>query len=540
MTVRSFASLARIDSQLLDRLLELVELVLQLLVLELREAAQLQVEDVVGLDLAEAVALAHQLLARCVGALGGPDEGDDVVDPVDRLEQALDDVRSVLRLLQPVLGAAGDDLDLVVDVHLQRVAQVQQARCTVDQREHVHREVRLHGRVLVELVQHDLRVRVALELDDEADRVTGRLVAHVADALDLAFVHEVGDLGADHLDRGLVRHLTDDDALLALATLVDLGNGAHLDGPAPGPVRVARAGLAEDERAGREVGRLHELHQVVARGLGVVDEVQHRVHDLGEVVWRDVRGHPDRDATAAVDEQVRESRREDLRLLVVAVVGLLEVDGVLVDLAEQLHRERRQLRLGVVIDEPVGEERVVLGVDAHGVHGLHAGVVDRCDLGVVPAAAHERRDHALDLGVPDPVQHLAAPATVPALHRRDVVLLQPLPVVAARATLGPQVLGEERHSIVRARGRRAGKRRDERLELVLLRAPEPDPVSEARRISPVADDHLDLAVLVAALPRDHAELEQEPLHIAGELCAARGVRHLHRVAPRSEQDPSPS
>ena len=104
-----------------------------------------------------------------------PDQRDDRVDHVERLDQALDDVRPLARLLQPELGAPRDDVDLVVDVHRQRACRRLSRRGhAVDQREHVHREVRLHRRVLVELVEHDLRVGVALELDHEPDGVAGR------------------------------------------------------------------------------------------------------------------------------------------------------------------------------------------------------------------------------------------------------------------------------------------------------------------------------------------------------------------------------
>ena len=75
---------------------------------------------------------------------------------------------------EPVLAAARDHLDLVRDVHLAALPQDEQARHAVDERDHVRREVRLHRRVLVELVQHHLRVGVALEIDDEADGVAGR------------------------------------------------------------------------------------------------------------------------------------------------------------------------------------------------------------------------------------------------------------------------------------------------------------------------------------------------------------------------------
>ena len=114
---------------------------------------------------------------RRVGRFRAADQRDDRVDHVERLEQTLEDVRAVAGLVQPVLAAPGDHLDLVRDVDLERLAQVEQPRHAVDERDHVRREVRLHRRVLVELVEHDLRVRVALEVDDEPDGVARRQVA---------------------------------------------------------------------------------------------------------------------------------------------------------------------------------------------------------------------------------------------------------------------------------------------------------------------------------------------------------------------------
>jgi hypothetical protein len=128
-------------------------------------------------------------------------------------------------------------------------------------------------------------------------------------------------------------------------------------------IRIDRA--AHDDAAGGEVGRLHEVHQVVDGGFRVIDEVDHRVDDLAEVVRWDVRGHADRDALAAVDEQVRETRREHRGLLVAAVVVGDLVDGVLVDAGEHLHRERRQPALGVTLGRGriVGGTEVAVAVD---------------------------------------------------------------------------------------------------------------------------------------------------------------------------------
>ena len=126
-----------------------------------------------------------------------------------------------------------------------------------------------------------------------------------------------------------------------------LAVAAHLHRAATGAVGVDDAGATEDARPGREVGPLDELHEVVGGRLRVVDQVQHGVDDLAEVVGRDVRRHADRDALAAVDEQVREPRRQHQRLLRGAVVVRDHVDGVLVDVGEQLHRQRMQATFGV-------------------------------------------------------------------------------------------------------------------------------------------------------------------------------------------------
>ena len=307
---RAELGVAREDRlELFDRGLELTELVAQLLALELGEPAELHVEDVVRLHLGELERRRHQARTGRFDVGGAPDQRDDRLDHVERLHQPLDDVRALLRLAQAVLGAAADDVALVVDVLLDRRLQVEQPRDAVDEREHVDREARLHRRVLVELVQHHLGVGVALELDHEQRGVAGRRVAHVANAFDAPVVHELGDLLADHLDRRLVRQLGDHDAGVAARGLLDLRDGAQLDGAATGCVGVVDPAAPEDLRAGREVGPQHDLHEVFVGGVGVVEHERGRVDELAEVVRRDVGGHPDGDPTRAVGEEVREPGR---------------------------------------------------------------------------------------------------------------------------------------------------------------------------------------------------------------------------------------
>ncbi len=78
-----------------DRLAQLRHLLFELGAAEAGEPAELHVEDVLGLHLGELERRRHERLAggRLVGRRA--DRGDDLVDHVEGLEQALDDVGPV-------------------------------------------------------------------------------------------------------------------------------------------------------------------------------------------------------------------------------------------------------------------------------------------------------------------------------------------------------------------------------------------------------------------------------------------------------------
>ena len=169
---------------------------------ELREA---QLEDRLGLDVGEAEALDQAGAGRlAVGRRA--DQVDHRVEVVERDEQALEAVDLRLERAELVLGAPDDDLALVLDVVLDDALQRELARHVVDERDHVHAERGLHRRVLVELVEHDLRVRVALELDHDPHAAAVRVVLDVRDLGELL-------LGVE------LRDLADEPAVAALLTL---------------------------------------------------------------------------------------------------------------------------------------------------------------------------------------------------------------------------------------------------------------------------------------------------------------------------------
>ncbi len=429
---------------------------------ELGQAAERHVQDVVRLDLAE-LELLHQLAARLVRVLRPPDHPDDGVEVVQGDQQSLDDVVALLGLLQLEARAPRDDVDLVVDVVPDDLRHVQGARHAVDEREHDHPEAVLQLCVLVELVEHDLRVRAALQLDHESHALApARVVVDVRDVLHAARAVQLRDLLRQARLVDLVGQLRDDDPLPAAGPLLDRADRADLDGAAPGLVGVLDPVTAHHDRAGREVRTLDELHQVAGLGLGVVDEVDDAVDHLAEVVGRDVRRHPHRDPAGAVHQQVREARGQDDGLLFVAVVVRDEVDGLGLDVAEHLERHGRETCLRVPhgswrvavdgaevpvrVDERMPErevlphpnQRVVDGFQAVGVVLLH-DLTDRPRRLAVrairpqPALEHRPEDPAVD-GL-QAVPHLGQRAPHDDRHR--VVEVRTLDLVLELDVLDP-------------------------------------------------------------------------------------------------------
>ena len=129
----------------------------------------------------------------------------------------------------------------------------------------------------------------------------------------------------------------------------------------------------------------NDVDEVVDAERGIVDQRDAGVDHFAEIVRRNVGGHADRDAAGAVDQKVREFRRQNRRLLLGAVVVRLEVDGVLVDIVEQVVRDLGQAGFGITHGGghiAVDRTEIALPVDQRHAHGeilRHADhrIVDR-------------------------------------------------------------------------------------------------------------------------------------------------------------------
>ena len=204
-------------------------------------------------------------------------------------------------------------------------------------------------------------------------------------------------------------------------------------------------------------GPLIQRHSCARRQLVVVEQLDQRRAHLAEVVRRDVGGHADGDAGGAVDQQVRDARRQHDGLGLGAVEVRAHRHRVLIELDQQLIGEPRQPALGVAVgggEIAVERSEVARAVDQRiaqreRLRHAHQRVVDR-GVAVRMEVAEHVADHRRRLAV----LGVGAQALLP--HREQDAALHRLEAVAH---VRERARGDDRQRVVQvARSRRVVQR----------------------------------------------------------------------------------
>ena len=200
----------------------------------------------------------------------------------------------------------------------------------------------------------------------DADRGVA-FVAHILEDRQLAIGNRLRDL-LDQLALGdLIRDLRDYQLPLPAAQPLDAGGDiirllglgrvetpAQPERPAPGAIGLANSGRAVDHlAAGGKIGAVEQFHQPFMFDMGIVDQLQRGVDDLGDIVARDRSSHADRDAACAVREQIGEQAREDIGFDFLAIIVRQEIDRAFVQPCHQRERGPGQARFGVAVSRGV-------------------------------------------------------------------------------------------------------------------------------------------------------------------------------------------
>ena len=277
-----------------------------------------------------------QIFAGFDAGAGCADDANDGVEIVERNLVAFEDVFTLAGLAQQEGGAALHDFDAVIDECADCFVESEFLRLSIKDGQKDHGEALLHLGVLVELVEDNLWLRAALQLDYDAHAVAIAFITHVADVVDDLFIDQFGNALDEPGFVDLIRNLGDDDRLFFLGQIFRGHLGAHHEASAACFVCLGDARFSVEEAARGEVGTLHVLQYFDQAAFGILHQLDGGVDHFGEIVRRNVGGHADSDAARSVDDEIGDSRGQHRWLERGLVVVWREVDGFHLDVGQQL------------------------------------------------------------------------------------------------------------------------------------------------------------------------------------------------------------
>ena len=305
------------------------------------DVAQLDLRDVFRLYLIDAEA-DHEVRDDLRIQLRLADDADGLVDIEKNFAEALQEVQLVLLFVHLEIESAPDAFGAPRRPLGENFAHAHHARHTGNENVEVAAERILQRRRLEQLLHELVRVRAALQVDGELQTVQVGFIAHIADLADLICLDQLGDFVQNDLRGRCVGNLVDLDhvPVLDIAPLCPQAERA-----AARFVDLLHLGrIVENFAARREIRGRKRVQQIRVR---VFDQRDRRAADLGQIERADIRRHADSDAHVGRDQHVRERCRQQHRLLHGAVVIVDKIDGIGVDIAEQLGADRFELRFGV-------------------------------------------------------------------------------------------------------------------------------------------------------------------------------------------------
>ena len=235
--------------------------------------------------------------------LGSPDQGDHLVQDVQRLEQTFQDVRALGGLVALKTGTAHYHLVAVTHKVFDQLLQVQQARTSIHQSDVVDREAALHGRVLEQAVEHHVGHHTHLQLDDNAHTVPVALVVDKGNAFQAFVFHQLGNLLyqlplVDH-----VRNLGHHYGFTPAGGYFNICFGTDHHTAASRFIGIADARGTVYDPARRKIGALDVLQQLVHGNVVRIYVGTHGIHDLTQVVGGHVGSHSHGDPAGPVQQQ---------------------------------------------------------------------------------------------------------------------------------------------------------------------------------------------------------------------------------------------
>src|SRR6185312_3585645 len=252
--------------------------------------------------------------------------GNDVVNVVERDLVAFENVLALFCFSQQESRAAAHHVHAVINKMLDRLNQAHFFRLVVDHSQKNHAEALLHGGVLVQLVQHQLRFASALEFNHNAHSVAVALIANVGDVVNNFVVDQLRNALNQPRLIHLIGNFGDDDRLAIFVEGLNGSLGAHHEAPAARLVGVQNSRLTVNNSVRREIGAFYNSQNLRQLCSGIIYQRDGRIHDFGKIVRWNFRRHAHGDSIRAIHQKVGNTRRQNVGLHFAVVVIWAEIN----------------------------------------------------------------------------------------------------------------------------------------------------------------------------------------------------------------------
>ena len=236
---------------------------------------------------------------------------------------------TIARLVQIENSAAADYFLAKFNKRIKNTANIEQHRSPAVQRHHIHREIRLHFRVLEQMIQHNVRNRIAFQFNHNAQTFLGRFITDFRNTLYLFILGQFGDFD-NHLRLvNLVRDFIDNNRLVIME-FFNMRFRANNYRTAARSVRLVRAGAPHDNRTRRKVRPRDNSEQFIIRNFPIIQYCQNSITNFAKVICRHICRHTNRNTRTAVYQEIWKLGWQYNRLLQSAVKVRLPIDSVFV------------------------------------------------------------------------------------------------------------------------------------------------------------------------------------------------------------------
>ena len=268
---------------------------------------QAHIADILSLTVVKPKAF-HQALLCII--IAGADDMDNLINIILCYEKRFQQMSPLLRLTQIISGTADYQILLEGEILVEDMAERQnfRLRLVVDKRKHIDGKAGLQLRLSKEAVKHDLRIGIALKLDNDTHAVAVRLIPEVGDPFQALFMYLIRNILYQLTFIDLIRQLRDNNTRPFLfAVFFKLRPCADDDFSSAGRISLPDAGTAHNDPPRRKIRPLEMLHQITEGRFRIVQHADAGIDHFRKVMGRNIRRHTDSNSAGTVDQKIRET-----------------------------------------------------------------------------------------------------------------------------------------------------------------------------------------------------------------------------------------